>query len=122
MVGQHITYNCNITPKPYIHLLSCRRIEYPLSTFIPIFVGIPVNKFGPSSGVTVFLAELIRDFVLGLEMENVNRENNLTEERVPLSCKMGLKMAVVVIKYDIWKVFMLWVYRFQEILKFTISR
>jgi len=70
----------------------------------------------------VFLAELIRDFVLGLEMENVNRENNLTEERVPLSCKMGLKMAVVVIKYDIWKVFMLWVYRFQEILKFTISR
>ena len=111
-MGQHITYNCNITPKPHIHLLSCRRIKYPLGTFIPVFICIPVNKFGPSSWVTVFLAELICDFVLGLEMENINRENNLTKEQVPLSSEMGLQMAVVVVKYDIWKVFTSWIYRF----------
>jgi hypothetical protein len=50
--------------------------------------------------------------MLGFEMKDIDWENGMLKKLVFLFLEMRLKLAVIVVKYDIWKVFWIWINRF----------
>ena len=52
----------------------------------------------------MLLTKFVRDLVLGLEVEDVNWQNDGLEEVIILSMEVFLQRAVVVIEDNIWNI------------------
>lgn len=91
MINVHLTTYGLIPAKPAICLLCNQRIKIPLlETFS--------KKLWISNWIAILLTELVLFTVLAFEMEDVNNEHNILEERIMLN---SLAKGTIIVKENV---------------------